>query len=252
MPDRISELVTKAVRRTRRDGITSTLARTLHLLGRTGLKPLREYRPFRYLNWKLFAQESTFEGQLANDWRQTDDFLEQTARLFAHWGFSPTDFAGQTVVDLGAGSKLRSKYFDDADIVALEPLADKFMREAEWCDLDDAREVYSCGGERNIQGLVEEVDFIMCINVLDHAYSYEQVLDNVADYLKPGGRFLLSVDLHEGEPADHPIELTDELLRDELTDRGLEIEREFTGLPLDHTDRYGHGTAYTVIAKKEG
>lgn len=46
-------------------------------------------------------------------------------------------------MDLGAGSKLRTKFFTDAKIIAIEPLAEKFMKEIEWCDLKDAYRVYS-------------------------------------------------------------------------------------------------------------
>src|SRR5437016_84137 len=58
-------------------------------------------------------------------------------------GLEPTGWEGKFIIDVGAGSRLRSLYFKGATLAVLEPLADRYMSEVEWHDLDKADEVYS-------------------------------------------------------------------------------------------------------------
>jgi SAM-dependent methyltransferase len=204
------------------------------------------------LTWKLVAQTGELRFHQRNRWRQSADFMEHTATLFGWWGYPPTAFEGRRIVDIGAGSRLRSRYFTGARVVAIEPLADRFMRTISWADLKEAEAVHSTPAEELIPALVGSASFAMCLNVLDHTFDPWAVLANAYAYLNPGSEFVLSVDLHDhGEAGlSHPVHLHREDLQAGLAKAGFEIIREYDGLGPTGTESYGHGQAYTAIARR--
>lgn len=194
--------------------------------------------------WKSRAQEGEFQFHKKNEWRKTDDFLRQTDALFRHFDFTPGQYAGKLVLDLGAGSKLRAKFFEGARIIAIEPLADRFLQEIEWCDLRDAERVYSNPAEERIEELVGRVDLLFSINVLDHCFSFPQIVRNIRDYLNPdGGLAFLSFDKHEHTDDMHPLVLTEPICERIFAEAGLRIEKSSTGAGtvLGGAQTYGHG-----------
>ena len=158
-----------------------------------------------------FAQSGELEFHKNNEWRKNDElFTKSNYSLFkGKFGFNEDDYIGKNVLDLGCGSKLRAKFFKDSNIYALEPLAEKFMGEIEWCDLKDAHKVYSYPAEMLIEELVDEMDLVFSINVIDHCYDFEKIVTNLYKYTKKGGTCLLSFDLHDKIDPMHPIILTD-------------------------------------------
>lgn len=204
---------------------------------------------FRRLWWRLTQQIIEYRFHRNDRWRQTDDFMQQTEHLMMHWGYSPDDFADQLVVDLGCGSRLRSKFFRQARLVGVEPLADRFVKTIRWSDLKEAEAIYSQSAEEPLPKLEGKAAFVMSINVLDHVYDWRKVVANVFTILQPGGQFLLSVDLHERRSLTHPTSLNRETLLDELTRTGFIVERTYDELPLE-SRAYGEGEAFTVIATK--
>jgi SAM-dependent methyltransferase len=192
--------------------------------------------------WSRRAQEGEFRFHQKDRWRQSPAFMEQTVRLFDHFGFSRTQYAGKTVIDLGAGSKLRTKYFLGADIIAVEPLANRFISEIGWCDLTDAIEVYSTPAEILIDECVDRADLVISINVLDHCYDFEKIVANAARYLKVTGLMFLSFDKHDEADEMHPLQLTERVCQSIFGKAGLVVERLTKGLDgvLPEND-YGHG-----------
>lgn len=161
-------------------------------------------------------------------------------------------FDGQLIVDIGAGSRLRSRYFERARIVAIEPLADRFVSTIKWSDLREAAELQSIPAEQFVEHLAGQAAFVMCINVLDHVFDPDSVVRNAFRYLEPGGDFLLAVDLHaHGEAGHmHPVHVDRAGLRRMLDAAGFSIEREFDGLGPTGANSFGHGQAYTVVARR--
>ena len=168
----------------------------------------------RYHSWKLSAQEFEFAFHKGPGglWRMSSDFMRQTTVLFEFWGYPPDKYDGCIILDLGAGSKLRSKYFRNARIFAIEPLASRF-KELPFSDLGDAEAVYSLPAEDLVEELKGKVSFLMCINVLDHVFDPRHVLENCLEYLSHDAEFLLSTDLHkELRDEGHPVGFTQESL----------------------------------------
>jgi 2-polyprenyl-3-methyl-5-hydroxy-6-metoxy-1,4-benzoquinol methylase len=195
---------------------------------------------FDQKEWRENAQSGEFQFHLNNKWRQSDDFMEQTIKLFDYFGFARNDYQNKTIIDLGAGSRLRSKYFTGANIIAIEPLADKFIEEIMWCDLSDALAVYSIPAERRINQCLNVADLVVSINVLDHCYDFELIIGNISAYLTAGGLAFLSFDKHEFPDKMHPLLLDEQICNQIFTQNHLTIEKFTTGAGRVLTT-YGHG-----------
>lgn len=200
------------------------------------------------LEWELVAQPGEMDFHRDSSFRQGPQFMEHTERLFRSWGYSPDAFQGRLVVDLGAGSKLRSRYFQGARIAAVEPLADRMRAEIPWCDLDTAERVFGSPAETCIQELVGRAALVMCLNVLDHTYDPGAIIRNAAAYLDADGELVLSLDLHDDADHLHPVHLDRESLLSLCREAGLEPLREYTGLPGSRS--YGHGEAFTLVLRR--
>ncbi|MBI2465068.1 hypothetical protein HYV64_02895 [Candidatus Shapirobacteria bacterium] len=196
--------------------------------------------------WKKEAQPGELIFHQTNEWRNTAGFMEQTIKLMEGFGYKRTMFKGQVIIDLGCGSKLRSKFFTDALIVGIEPLGSDFIKTVPWNDLNDAYKVFSAPAEKTIKELEGAVKFIMCINVFDHMFDVDKVLENCYKYLQDDGEFLLSVDIHKETNPMHPVSLTPKKLVDKIKKSGFKIIRSTKGLGLVG-DNYGHGIAYTHV-----
>jgi 2-polyprenyl-3-methyl-5-hydroxy-6-metoxy-1,4-benzoquinol methylase len=179
------------------------------------------------------AQKGELSFHKINEWRKNDElFSKANYNLFNKtFGFGELDYENKHILDLGCGSKLRVNFFKNAFIHALEPLAEKFISEIEWCDLKSAHKVYSLPAEELVQNLVGNIDFVVSINVIDHCYDFELIIKNVYKYLKPDGLCLLSFDLHDKIDEMHPIIVTDEFSCRVFERNGFKIEKKIKTPP---------------------
>jgi len=216
--------------------VKSIVMRIIKIFGFSTVKVVR----FNYDDWLKRAQKGEFQFHLRDEWRQTEDFMDQTIKLFDHFGFERNQYDNKTIIDLGAGSKLRSKYFLGAKIIAIEPLAEKFLRDITWCDLNDANELYSVPAENLIEQCYNLADLLISINVLDHCYDFEQIIKNIVSYLKDDGIAFLSFDKHEFVDDMHPLQLDEEACEEIFKAAGLNIDF-FSKGANDILKTYGHG-----------
>ena len=98
-------------------------------------------------DWRNIAQEYEFSFHKTNQFRQSDEFEIETKKLFEGFGFKGNDFIGNKILDLGAGSKMRGRFFIGSKIIIIEPMADRCIKEIPWCDLNEAEKVFSVPGE---------------------------------------------------------------------------------------------------------
>ena len=191
--------------------------------------------------WAGQAQDSEFAYHAGHQGRRSTQFVINTARLWEHFGFRADQFAGQVIVDVGAGSRLRTRFFEGARIMVVEPLADRF-RTLDFCDLHTAEACYSVPGETLVPELVNQADVVLSINALDHGYDFDKSVQNIAAYLKPGAPAFLSFDLHEKADEMHPLLLTEASCRATFESAGLTVTRVMEGVgPFG--PNYGHGAA---------
>ena len=186
--------------------------------------------------WDL-AQSGEFDFHKKNEWRKNNEaFTKSNYTLFKNkFGFNENEYNGKNILDLGCGSKLRAKFFKNSFIYALEPLADKFIAEIDWCDLRDAHKVYSSPAEKLIPEMVNNMDLVFSINVIDHCYDFNIIVNNLYQYTKKGGLCLLSFDLHDKIDPMHPIILTDDFATEVFKKSGFKIIKKLK------TDPYHKG-----------
>jgi SAM-dependent methyltransferase len=179
-------------------------------------------------DWNKWQEGSRMEfvSQQKSEYRQSDRFEEDSKWwLFEFFGLPQDKFHGRVIIDFGAGSRLRTRYFEDARIVAIEPLAERFMGEMPWCDLQSAYKVYSTPAEQRIDECVGIADLIVSINVLDHCYDFEKIIENVSAYLKPDGMACLSFDEHTITDRLHPLRLNHEMCTKVFESNGLIVDK---------------------------
>ena len=130
--------------------------------------------------------------------------------------------------------------------MAVEPLAEEYLDKITWCELKGADGVYPVSAEQRVNDLEGTADLVVCINVLDHTWNPGVFVENVEKYLREGGQFLLSVDLHgETNVGMHPVGLTVSSIVELLCERGFVIKWGYLYLPYRRS--YGHGDDATFV-----
>ncbi|NUT37883.1 MAG: class I SAM-dependent methyltransferase [Hamadaea sp.] len=164
---------------------------------------------FHKTNAGFRGSEGVWQAAVDRDWRVA--------------GFTPDAWRGKTVLDVGAGSRLRSLWFEDVELLVLEPLADRFRKEVEWCDLDRAQEIYSLPGEEFVPQLEKRCDLVVSINALDHGFDIAQSFRNIRRYLKDDGEAFLSFDMHTKPDHMHPLVLNNEMVLEMYAEAGFQV-----------------------------
>jgi 2-polyprenyl-3-methyl-5-hydroxy-6-metoxy-1,4-benzoquinol methylase len=205
------------------------------------------FRILRPFLWKYIAQPLELQFHIHDGSRRGPDseqFKREIADLFEYFGFRPDQYSNKTIVDIGAGSHLTTSFFRDARIVAVEPLGDQYLKEIPSCGLSKAHKVYSCPAETRIEELRAAADFAISINVLDHVFAFERIVDNIYFYLKPGSTAFLSFDCHDYTTAFHPTSLTEERCRRVFESAGFSIAKVSRGLGPPRPCAIPLGSAY--------
>ena len=174
-----------------------------------------------------FAQVGELDWHKNNNWRADDwNFILNTQTLFDALGYhSRNAYANKYVLDVGAGPRLRTKFWKDVILYAIEPLGKEYMDAFYWCDLLDSV-LYTKPIEEFIPELENKFDFIISINALDHCYNFSDALENIKRYVKKEGEILLSYDCHTGNDPLHPLGLNIDISIEYLKRCGLSIVGE--------------------------
>lgn len=212
---------------------TSPFARFFAILIKPRLAISRE-------EWQRSAQPGELAFHQQDRYRRGVRFAVDSARIFGHFGLGAHDYQAKTILDLGAGSRLRTRYFQGAHLIAVEPLADEY-RKLDFSDLDEADEVYAVAAEQFLPECDNRVDLLVSINVLDHCYDFDAIIANVRRYLAKNGQALLSFDSHVETDPLHPLILTPRVCREVFRKHGLRILHESKGFGGDLSrEHYGH------------
>jgi hypothetical protein len=180
--------------------------------------------------WASAAQEGELDFHKRHNFRAEQEvWWTHVQRDWEALGLKPTGWDGKVIIDVGAGSKLRSLYFEGATLVVLEPLADRYMSEVAWHDLDKADEIYSAPAEQFVPELEGRGDLIVSINALDHGFDFAGGVRNIRRYMKPDATALLSFDMHDRPDDMHPLILTDEICQKIFLEAGFKIEKSEKG-----------------------
>lgn len=135
--------------------------------------------------WKQkYAEEG---GRLANDhykWLYVD-----------FWGFDDAFYAGKRILDIGCGPRGSLEWADmAAERVGLDSLVDRYRE----IGIDQHRMTYCDSPIETAPFLDGHFDVVTSINSLDHVDDVDAAIDAIGRLTKPGGTFLLLVEvLHD-------------------------------------------------------
>lgn len=178
--------------------------------------------------WSHVAQRGELAFHKRPNLRSSAEWEIKNSEFWVRRGFTAEGWDGKLVVDVGAGSRLRTLYFQGATIAAIEPLADEFIAQVEWQDLDQAAEIYGVPAEKDIVELHDRADLIVSVNALDHGYDFEAAIKNIRSYLKPDGRAYLTFDQHDKPDDMHQLMIDDSKAKVIFDRCGFVVERSET------------------------
>ena len=219
----------------------TSLTRGIAISGQ--IKGLAEMLYWRVKKWE--------EHELTND---------HYKYFFTEYFGIPEDFyQGINVLDIGCGPRGSLEWAEKAaQRTGLDPLAEKYLK----LHKSSHRMQYVKGGSESIPFDSDHFDVVSSFNSLDHVEDVRQSLQEIVRVLKPGGLFLLIVDIHTKptitEPSAFSWEIMDQVRPyfDVLTEQHYEGHRLYKsirqGIPYDHDNpkkRYGVLTAKCQLRK---
>lgn len=159
------------------------------------------------------------------------------ARAFNAWMAARIDpYLGEFVLEVGAGTGNLTRHlfprlryiasdFDDFHLNSLQQLARQLP------DLEVMR--LDATDWRCFEPLEDEIDTIVCLNVLEHIPESDAALDNFLRVLRPGGRLVTLVPngpwlyCELDRALEHVLRYTPSLLREKVAARGFVVEEVF-------------------------
>jgi SAM-dependent methyltransferase len=183
------------------------------------------------------ATAGTYEG------RRRQIARAEVRRVLSEAGIEDARFfEGRVVVDIGPGPLGFPDACGAAVSIGVEPLAERFADAG--LLLPGSRAVYLAVGAEEIPLVSGTVDVALSRNSLDHVRDPDAVVGEVHRLLRPGGTFILNVDLDHPATATEPHTFTAERVRELLA--SFEIERE-----IEHGRPHGHeGRSIVVLARR--
>jgi SAM-dependent methyltransferase len=166
----------------------------------------KHWEEIRY--WKRQAKR----GPLNNSWYE-NIFTEP-------FGLDVSSYADKNILDIGCGPRGSLEWAHDAaERVGLDPLISKYRD----LGIESHEMQYVEARSENIPFADNYFDIVSCINALDHVDNVEQTLEEIVRVLRPGGHFLLMVDVGHEPTLSEPHTLSWDVL-DSISSR-CETER---------------------------
>lgn len=204
----------------------------------------KHWEEIRY--WKRQAKS----GQLENSWYQ-DLFTTP-------FGLTVADYDQKRILDIGCGPRGSLEWADNAsERVGLDPLVEKYRS----LNIDLHAMSYVNARSEAIPFDDDYFDFVSCINALDHVDDVKQTLQEIIRVLKPGGCFLLMVDIgHDptlSEPhtlnwnlLDHYSDTCETLINKQFEQLGSAAQSVTRGAELDASDLQGREGVLLAMLRK--
>ena len=146
----------------------------------------------RFVEMQYWRRQKSTQGTLRNS--HYEFFYTE------FFGLSPADYEGRRVLDVGCGPRGSLEWCDAAaERVGLDPLVPSYRA----LGIDQHRMSYVAAPVETIPFPDGHFDIVASFNSLDHVENVERAISEVERVLKPGGRFLLIVEV------DHPATLAE-------------------------------------------
>lgn len=189
-----------------------------------------------------WREKKAQEGQLRNDHYK---FL-----FTDHWGLSEEFYSGKRVLDIGCGPRGSLEWAEGAlERVGLDSLVKSYQT----LGIDQHKMKYVDSGIESAPFPDCYFDIVTSINSLDHVESVEKAIAEIKRITKPGGAFLLLVEVNHAptvcEPHTMSWSVTEKFLPEFKAIRirhyemlGTDMRDSITGPEYDHKKNDGrHG-----------
>jgi ubiquinone/menaquinone biosynthesis C-methylase UbiE len=126
---------------------------------------------------------------------------------------SEEDYRGCRLLDIGCGPRGSLEWADMAlERVGLDPLVDRYRD----LGISNHRMSYCKAPVEAIPYAEEYFDRVISFNSLDHVDNLFRALSEISRVTKPGGMFLLIVEVNHVPTATEPVEITETDLKEKL------------------------------------
>jgi ubiquinone/menaquinone biosynthesis C-methylase UbiE len=141
-----------------------------------------------------------------------------------HFGFDDSYYSGKFILDIGCGPRGSLEWASIASRrIGLDPLAKEYLR----LGATQHRMEYIDSPAENIPIEEAKCDAVFSFNSLDHVKDVNRTLKEIKRITRPGGHFLLLVEVNHPPTACEPHELSPkrivELLKPEFTCESLHV-----------------------------
>jgi len=158
----------------------------------------KEYNELRY--WK---QRKADEGALTND--------HYKVFFTDHFGLTDDDYQGKTVLDIGCGPRGSLEWATMANrTIGLDPLAEQYLK----LGADKHRMEYLSEPSEAIPLPDASCDIVCSFNSLDHVDDLMQSIAEIKRVTKPGGHFLLLLELNHAPTPTEPHDIKPSIVDD--------------------------------------
>lgn len=156
----------------------------------------------RKKEWSSIHQQFELRYHGRRNYRWDDaSFFGQWDLVFDHFlGLTRSSFdREETMLDIGCGSRPAFDWFNNSSATKyyLDPLLRSFRSipsmSHHWQD-KPTRNLLDIPAEEYVNELKARCDFILCWNVLDHAYDWETILRNIVGYARKGALVCIGTD----------------------------------------------------------
>jgi 2-polyprenyl-3-methyl-5-hydroxy-6-metoxy-1,4-benzoquinol methylase len=141
-----------------------------------------------------------------------------------------SDYDGKRVLDIGCGPRGSLEWADmTAQRVGLDPLVPGYLK----LGADKHKMEYVASRSENIPFPDGHFDVVACLNALDHVDDLNATIREIKRVSKPGGTFLLSVEVDHPPTPTEPITINENTLR-KLSPEFERVSEFRVGTPGDH------------------
>src|SRR5919108_2812412 len=225
----VRPLLRSAVRAVRR--AVRKRSKRLRLMRTVGFGGLTSKTREEIDNWQ---RRQANEGHLRNDWYE--HFYT------VHFQLGPDFYTGKRLLDIGCGPRGSLVWATSAVLrVGVDPLAESYRQ----FGTKDHRMSYVEGSGERLPVRDGSVDVVSSFNSLDHTDRHESVIDEIVRVLRPGGTFLLLVDINHPATDSEPVTLGWNIVdrfqpalelvsSTHFEHRGGVYQSAYKGTPFDH------------------
>lgn len=176
---------------------------------RTGRKLISRFAgEFFPVRWKEFNELKYWKGRKRDEGHLSNEHYQYF--YTTHFGLDASYYQDKVILDIGCGPRGSLEWASMASRrIGLDPLAKEYLR----LGADRHRMEYIDAPSEHIPLRDAECDAVFSFNSLDHVEDIDQTLNEIKRIVRPGGIFLLLVEVNHTPTACEPHKLRpDDLL----------------------------------------